>query len=243
MSTTLSTNAMVTKLQQKFPIGIQSAQWLDFLNEAFRKINQAQKGGFTWQVKKTTILIPAGAQGNVALPADFDPGKTAFLFGNAMPGATSTLIPYSTLTDFITDQNFATQGIGFFSSWTFLPNFVIAAPTSYGWYIRLSPDTAFPLPVGGVTLGFWYHAVNFAPLAAAANAFFPTPDQFDSLIMDLAEAEARRTYGAAGWDKIAAAATQTMNELIDTYRTDRYNLAGLSDQVLQAQEKQVEGDR
>lgn len=232
---------MITKLQQKFPIGIGTQQWLDFLNEAFRKVNQMQKGGFVWQLKKTNITVVAGAQVGTALPADFDPGKSAFLSGPAI--GTATPIPYKPVSEFLAEQDFQVQGTGAFSSWTFRPNFTVAAPTNYAWVLLLAPDTAFPLGVGGVTLALWYHAVNYPALTAAGNAFFPTPDQFDSLIMDLAEAEARREYTASGWDKLAAGATQSLQELIGDYRTDRYDLAGIMDVTMQAQEKAVERDR
>ena len=243
MSTTLSTSAMILKLQTKFPIGIGTPQWLDFLNEAFRKIDQASKGGFIWQLKSTTIVLPAGAQVANALPADFDPGKSAFLYGATTVTPTSTLIPYHTPSEFVNEQHYATTAIAMFSSWTFYPNFTLGPPTSYGWTMKLAPDTAFPLAAGGVTLRLYYHAVNLPAFTAAANVFFPTPDQFDGLIMDFAEAEARREYSASGWDKLAAQATQSSSELIDTYRTDRYDLAGISDVVAQSTEKQAERDR
>ena len=243
MSTTLATSVMVSTLQVRYPIGIGSAQWMFYLNEAFRKINQMSKGGFVWQLKFVGINIPAGAQIANPLPADFDPGKSAWLYSTALSVTpTTTTIPYKSLEEFTTEQQFGTTGIGLFSSWTYYPNFTFGPPTSYGWTLKLAPDTAFPLGVG-ITMGFYYHAVNFASLTSAANVYFPTPDQFDSLILDLAEAEARRQYSAAGWDKLAAQATQAVMELVDTYRTDRFNLAGLSDVGAQAQEKAVERDR
>ena len=242
MSTTLSTTGMITILQRKFPIGIGTAQWLDFLNEAFRKINQMEKGGFVWQLKFAQLTIPAGVQVPNALPADFDPGKSAYLYSRTTTTPTSTQIPYKPLSDFTVEQHFQSMGISMFSSWTFRPNFTFGPPTSYAWTMSLAPDTAFPL-APGVTMGFYYHAVNFQPFTAAANVFFPTPDQFDSLIMDLAEAEARREYTASGWDKLAASATGSIQELVGAYRTDRYDLAGIQDVTMQAQEKAVERDR
>ena len=242
MSTTLSTATMVTTLQRKFPIGILSAQWMDFLNEAFRKINQMSKGGFIWQLKQTTLTAPSGAIVTIALPADFDPGKSAFLFGNGTTTPTSSIIPYMTMSEFLLEQDFNVAGIGYFSSWTFRPNFTLSAPTSYSWVMLLAPNQAYPLPAP-VSFGFMYHAVNYPSFASGSNIYFPTPDQFDSLILDIAEAEARREFGAAGWEKLAALATQGISDLIDTYRTDRYDLAGLSDVTAQAQEKQAAGDK
>lgn len=241
MSTTLSTTAMIAKLQQKFPIGILAAQWLDFLNEAFRKINQSQKGGFIWQLKPVVFALAPGAQVISYLPADFDPGRSAFMYGGS-GAATQTVIPYKPVEEFVNEQHFSTTAIGLFSSWTFYPFFTFGPPTLYQFIFRLAPDTAFPLAVP-TALKLYYHAVNFPAFTNAANVYFPTPDQFDSLIMDLAEAEARREYTASGWEKLAAAATQSMNELVDTYRTDRFDLAGVSDVMAQAQEKSAERDR
>jgi hypothetical protein len=235
---------MVAKLQQKCPIGILSAQWMDFLNEAFRKVDQMSKGGFIWQLKSAGITLPAGLQpaGGTALPADFDPGKTAVLYG-ATTGATQSTIPYKPVDEWTREANFQATAIGQFSSWTFRPNFTFGPPTSYAWALFLAPGTAFPLGGGGSAMSLFYHAVVYPQFVAAANVYFPTPDQFDSLIMDLAEAEARREYSLGGWDKLAAAATQGINEIIDTYRTDRYDLAGVQDVTAQAQEKAAERDR
>ncbi len=242
MSTTLSTNAMVALLQRKTGIGLSASDSMDRLNEAFRRVGQMSKGGFIWQLKQTTLAIPAGAIVPVALPADFDPGKSAFLFGNGVTTPTATLIPYKSPVEFANEQHFQTGTIGNFSSWTFKPNFTLAAPTSYGWSLLLAPNEAYPLP-GIVNLGFFYHAVNFPAFAAANNVYFPTPDQFDSMIVDLAVAEVRNIYGMARSNDEYQMAYQAIAEIIDTYRTDRYDLAGLTDQVAQAQEKQVEKDK
>jgi hypothetical protein len=250
MSTTLSTLTMITGsttsvgLQTRFPMGIGTNQWMGYLNEAFRKINQMQKGGFIWQLKLASINIPAGAQVANPLPADFDPGKSAFLYSTALAVTpTTTMIPFMPVEEFVKQQQFQVTGPGILAAWTFFPNTALGPPTSYAWTMKLAPDTAFPIPPPGFTMGFYYHAVNFPQFTAAANVFFPTPDQFDSMILDMAEAEARRQYGAAGWDKLAAQATQSVQELVDTYRTDRYDLAGVGDVTMQAQEKAAERDR
>lgn len=240
MSTTLSTTQMVAQLQRKFPLNISTTEAMERLNEAFRKINQMSKGGFIWQLKQSAITLPAGAQVANALPADFDPGKKAIIYGDGTVTPTKTEIPYLPYVEAVKQQHFPNQKIGGFACWTFKPNFTLTAPTSYGWTAVFFPSDAFPLAAGGVTLPIIYHAVNFQPFAAAANVYFPTPDQFDSLIIDLAEAELSRIYGRSGWDKIAAQATQAIQEMIDTYRTDRYDLAGIADQMLQSQEKQTE---
>lgn len=239
MSTTLSTNAMIALLQRKTGLGLGNTDCMDFLNEAFRKVNQMSKGGFIWQLKQTTLTAPAGPIAAIALPADFDPGKSAFLFGNGVTTPSATTIPYRTPSEFLIEQHFQTTGTGAFSSWTFRPNFTLTAPTSYLWSLLLAPNSAYPLAVP-VSLGFFYHAVNYAAFAAANDVFFPTPDQFDSLLVDLAVAEVRNIYRMSGEEGEVQKAMAAIADVIDTYRTDRFNLAGLTDQLAQSQEQQLE---
>jgi hypothetical protein len=231
---------MIARLQKKTGLAI-GAAWdivcLDYLNEAFRKLNQNSKGGFVWQVKSTNLSVPA-VQGFISLPADFDPGKDAWLIGNSTT-ATSTVIPYVPWKDWVNEEGYQVTGVGLFSSWTFRPNFT-GAPATYAYVAEMAPASAFG---AAPFLRFMYHAVNFPPLANGANIFFPTPDQFDSLIVDLALAEMRNVYRLSGDQLEMQTTMQAVNEIIDTYRTDRYNLAGLSDQLAQAQEKQTTGAR
>ncbi len=237
MSTTLSMAAMVTKLQRKTGLGLAQADCVDFLNEAFRKINQSSKGGFIWQLKATTITVPNGAQVNIALPSDFDPGKTAVLRGNAPLGtATATIIPYFQVKDFVNQEHYQTGTVSQFSCWTFTPNF--SAPTSYPFNMILGPKTAYPTAT--LQLPFYYHAVNYPVVAYGASNYFPSPDQFDSMIVDLAIAEVGDVYRMSDAVQKRQMAMQAINEIIDTYRSDRYDLSGLSDQAAQAQEKNFE---
>jgi hypothetical protein len=235
MSTTLSMTAMVARLQRKTGLGLGSSDCVDFLNEAFRKVNQMSKGGFIWQLKTATITVPA-VEGYVALPPDFDPGKTAVLRGDGSITPTKTLIPYMSPKEFVNEQNYQTTGLGMFSAWTFYP--VFNAPLTYAYQMALAPSTSFGPPP--IPLLFTYHAVNFAPVPLGAANYFPTPDQFDSMIVDLAIAEVRNVYRMSGEQSEVEQAVAAIAQVIDTYRTDRYDLAGLSDQSAQAQEKQLE---
>ena len=232
MSTTLSTQAMVTMLNRK--TGLPLPDGIDFLNEAFRKINQMSKGGFIWQFKTTTLNIPF-IYGTVPLPADFDPGKTAILRGDGTITPTKTIIPYMPAKDWVNEENFQTTGTGFFSAWTFYPSFTL--PTTYAYVMQLGPASAFGIPV---VLPFFYHALNYQPIVAGPNNYFPTPDQFDNLIVDLAIAEVRNVYRMSGGQEEVEKALGAIAQIIDTYRTDRMDLAGLTDQMAQAQEKQTE---
>lgn len=241
MSTTLTTQQLVAKLQRKFPLGISSTDAMDFLNEAFRRVNQMSKGGFAWQLKGSTINIPAGPAVPTTLPNDYDPGKKAIIWGiSGTP--TKTEIPYKSYAEIVNEQHYPAQQLAAFSAWTQVPQFTLSAPTSYQWLISLYPADAFPLANPAV-LGLVYHAVSFPPFPVSATVYFPTPDQFDSFICDLAEAELARVYNRSGWDKLEARAMQGLSEMVDSYRTDKLDLASLGDQVMTAQEKQVERSR
>ena len=237
MSTTLSTTQMIALLQLKTGLGLSSPFCLDRLNEAFRLINQSGEGGLVWQLKQTTIVVPPGAITAIALPADFDPGKTAILRGTVSTG-TLTEIPYMKWSDFVGQEHFQTTQADFFACWTYQTTFT--PPTSYTYSMKLGPATAFPS--AGQSLPFTYHAVSLPPVASGAGNYFPTPDQFDSMIVDLARAEIegiyRMTPSGAG-----PQAMKAVMQIIDTYRSDRANLAGLSDQMAQAQEAQIEASK
>jgi len=236
MSNTLSTTTMVARLQRKFPIGLSTSDAMDFLNEAYRKLNQTSKGGYIWQVRTTTLTHPAGAMQEIAMPADFDPGKSAWLRAQSTAvSPTLTTIPYKAYQEFYLQENFTSMGIGHISAWSFRP-IVTAAPDSYAWVMNFKPASAFPL-AADLDFYFTYHTATFTPVTMDPAHYFPTPGQFDSLIIDLAEAEYSRIYGRAGWEKIQQQAMQGIMEIIDTYRTDRYDLAGVSDLAIQMQER------
>jgi hypothetical protein len=207
-----------------------------YLNEAFRKINQMSKAGFVWQIYTTLITAPAGGATTINLPNNFDPGKSAWLRGQPGSTTTDTIIPYKPNQEFYMQEHFSSMGIGQFSAWTYRPNFALGPVP---WVLMLSPGAAFPLPAP-INFYISYHAVSFPSLAYGAAIYFPTPDQFDSLIIDLAEAEVTRIYRASGWEKIQQKAMESVAEMIDTYRTDRYDLSGLTDLTMQAQERQLD---
>lgn len=228
MSTTLTTAQMVKRVQRKTGLGLPDADAMDFLNEAFRYINQGSKGGYIWQFKVATLTW--GVSTNITTaPVDFDPGKEAILRGNGVNTPTTSVIPYKLMKEWVNEGHYQTP---FWSSWT-------TYPILPDWKIALGGPAITGL-TPGFTLPFHYHAVSFPPLAVGDTIFFPTPDQFDSLIVDLAVAEIRTVYNMSGADFLWQKAMASINNIVDTYRTDRYDLAGVTDTVAQAQEKQAE---
>jgi hypothetical protein len=232
---------MVARLQRKFPIGLGVTDAFSFICEAFRRIDQMSKGGFVWQVGVTTLTAPAGAATDISLPADFDPGKTAWLRGSSVvTSPTLTIIPYKPYSDFYNQEHFVQASLavgGTFSAWSYKPSI---AGSTVTWKMNLRPSEQFPL-ANPVAFDLTYHKVcNTNAFAVGPAVYFPTPDQFDGLILDLAEAELSRVYGRGGWEKIQQQAMQGIADMVDTYRTERYTLAGVSDMVIQAQERQAD---
>ena len=138
---------------------------------------------------------------------------------------------------------------GLVSCWTFYTNFTVGAgPTftpKYSYRGKIYPNSAKPtVTTGAFTFNFAYHtdvsSVEFAftPTATAPN-YFPTPNSFDTLIIELAEAEVRRIYGLAGWEIIQKRAESAIMNLLDSYRSTKNVLAGLQDQQKQVQERKL----
>ena len=252
MSTLLSLSSMVTECQSRVPIGLSSAFWVKKLNEAYRWISQ--KGNFIWDVKLDAVTVTA-AQNYFTLPADCDPGKPMYLAGpvsgvSAQTGNVLSIIPYKPWDETL-DQQYAevTAPPGLFSCWTFSTKFTVGAGPayvpSYRYEARLYPTSASPtVTTGAFSFSFAYHvdvsSTEYATTAtAAAPNFFPTPNSFDNLLIELAEAEAKRIYGLAGWDVIQKRAESAIVNLLDSYRSTKNVLSGLTDQQKQVSEKKM----
>jgi hypothetical protein len=123
------------------------------------------------------------------------------------------------------------------SCWAFNTSFTVGPPPVYTYTGHLFPVDAI---TQNVEFRFYYHAdVASAELTSSATAFFPTPNIFDSLMIELAEAEARRIYGLAGWEAIQKRAESAIMSLLDSYRSTKNSLGGLVDQQKQTNEKKL----
>ncbi len=259
MSNLLSVSAMVTECQSRVPIGLSSAFWVKKLNEAYRWISQ--KGNFIWDVKFYPVTMNAGQDyfeipdgSTPGIPA-CDPGKPMYLAGPysavvSLPTPMNSTIPYVPWDESL-DQQYAevTPPVGLFSCWTFSTNFTVGAgpafAPSYKYRGQLYPSSAKPtVATGAFSFSFAYHTdvsnVEFATTATAtAPNYFPTPNSFDNLIIELAEAEAKRIYGITGWDIVQKRAESTIVTLLDSYRSTKNVLSGLQDQQKQNAEKKM----
>lgn len=249
MSNLLSTQAMVAECQRRVPIQLTNAFWMRKLNEAYRWISQ--KGNFIWTVKYASpaISVPIGNSG-FQLPTDCDTGKPMWLAGpmsNALAtqlGVMKTLIPYKPWDESL-DQQYAevTAPPGLYSCWTFSYDPITGSPPAYTYWYRATLYPASAAPTGGTgafNFLFYYHMdVASAELAESATVFFPTPNSFDNLLIELAEAEVRRIYGLAGWDIIQKRAESAIVTLLDSYRSTKNLLNGMIDQQKQANEAKM----
>jgi len=221
VSTTLNLNAMVADVQNRIPMGLSSSYITDRLNESFRWI--AQQESFLWNLRRTTVAVDAVTV-DFPLPAGADPGDVMSLYGSAFEYE----IP------FIPFVRFSQQGVwnrgpqsGMFSAWTILN-------TGSSYMGKMAPDTELVAPE---ELNLFYHA-TVSPISLG-TAFFPSPDEFDSLIVDLTEAEIKRRYYLAGWEGVQQKATEQVKKLMDVYASSKKYIQGLADQAARTQEAQV----
>lgn len=246
MSTLLSTSAMVAECQSRVPIGLSSTFWMKKLNEAYRWISQ--KGNFIWDLKGADINVP-GLINYFDLPTDCDPGKPMYLVGPisvfSTAGTLDTLVPYVAWDD-AGLQKFSEVGAypgvveGVVSCWSFRANFTYAgAPPTWnykytGYYF---PADAISTPAQFCLV---YHTdVSGVEYTSSASVFFPTPNSFDNLMIELAEAEARRIYGLSGFEIIQKRAESAVVNLLDSYRSTKNVLSGIIDQQKQTAERQM----
>jgi len=221
MSSTLSFGDMVALLQQRIPMGIQSAYCKDRLNESYRWI--AQQDSFMWALRRTTVTVNATTV-DFQLPSDADPGDVMMLYGQSFKAE----IPFVPFDKWGLQEVFnSPPPSGLFSAWTITNNGTI-------YQGKLAPDTTLS---GAVTLNLFYHAI--AVQLTNDNEFYPSPDEFDTVIVDLSEAEIKRVYHLAGWQDIQSKATESAKKLIDSYRSSKRYIEGLANQAMNAQEAQL----
>jgi hypothetical protein len=239
MSKTLSTNAMVAEVQRRVPIGIPAGTCLDRLNEAYRWI--CQQGSFVWMLNQGTVTItspalPAGRSGTFTLPTDFDPGRPAYILYGGLE------IPYKPYDVAQKHQTYnTTVGANQFSLWSFRTSFA-AAPVTYSYIGQVFPEASYPLNGTTTTLTIIYHTTTASPLVTTTPpvySYYPTPDAFDSFIVDMAESELRRTYGLAGFENLIQKAQGSLQMMLDAYRSTKPTMMGVMDQTRQTQESQA----
>jgi len=97
----------------------------------------------------------------------------------------------------------------------------------YAYLAYLAPAAAANAS-GSTTLPFIYHTKPTV-LTMSASQFFPSPDDFDDVLVWLAAASIQQTYGIVGWQALREDAMQAMAPLIDVYKSTNLDV-GLMDQ-------------
>lgn len=247
MSTTTTTAAMVAKLQQRIPMGLANAYCMDQLNQAFRWIEQ--QGAFTWNLAFSDVIVRAGTffVAPADMPPRFDAGKPTTIYGvpHFLTGQGAP-IPYVAPETISQHQTFHVFGFsgsmaGVFSVFTIVTNLGTGQGGTVAWptevpYILFAPSLSIP-PVD-TTYHIVYHQIPLVALAEGVG-FYPTPDPFDDLIVDLAEGEIKRIYNLTMWEAAIQKAQNSTLLLLDKYRSPRQELAGLTEQAKETQESQL----
>jgi hypothetical protein len=242
MSNLLSTSAMVAECQSRVPIGLDATFWMKKLNEAYRWI--CQKGNFIWELRSSDINVTA-FMNFFPIPSDVNAGKPMYLAGpvvNLDPTAAelNSLVP-SVPWDEAWMQRASEMPLipGGVSCWSFRPNFSVGPPPVYTYFGYIFPIDAL---TASCSFRLIYHSdVSSTEFSSAANQFFPTPNIFDNLLIELAEAEAKRIYGIAGWDIVQKRAESGIVSLLDPYRSTKNAIAGTVDQQKQTGERKLMG--
>lgn len=217
MSSTISTQAMVAELARRVPLAYSANVAMEALNSALRWINQ--QGSFPWMIRKTTAAV-TGATGALALPADFDPGKQAVLYGTATD-AVPTEIPFKPWAEAVRHQVTSSGAQGVYSCWSYYATYSSGPPPSVALAGMIFP----PAYATNGTLQLVYHSVAYQTLTSGASTYFPTPDHFDHLILELAESELMRQYRIAGWDVLWKRVTDQLRALLGAYTTTKMAMA------------------
>lgn len=213
MSTTLTMTMMQAELSRRVPAAYTAGVAADALNGALRWINQ--QGSFPWLLRRATIVTSNSTE-MFALPGDFDPGKAAVVYGG-ITSPVPTEIPYKPWGDAVKNQvhQTAVTNSGVVSCWSYYATLVDTTVTLYG---ALFPSGS----VKTGTLTLVYHAVTFPVIT---TGYFPTPDHFDYLIVELAESELMRQYRIAGWDILYKRTTDQLRAMLGAYTTTKTAMA------------------
>lgn len=227
---TLSTTALVSEVVQRCRIGIDANFAIARLNQSYRDI--VRNVGFIWELKKTTLTV-ASAATTADLPPDFDPGKPAYLSG---PSAMPINLPHKTFDTGFDYQLFysASASAGLYSAWTFYANFAAGPPVVYTYTAQLFPASAAP-GGGGFSLPFVYHQL-YADQIIGTDKYFPSPSEFDYVLILMAEAETKRIYEIPSWTTAKGKADEALGPLIDIYRSSKLVLPGLMEQDRETKE-------
>lgn len=218
----MTVTQMVADCALRLPIRLSTSFWTDRLNEGYRLI--CQQGAFPWAMKIAPVAIDTN--GNFTMPADFSPGKEPFMYVGAIK------IMYAPLDKAAMEYDLGTDGAAGFSSFSYYAN-LSNAPLSYSYTGIVFPAAARPT-TGTASALLVYH--SGIPDAVTASGTFPTPPEFDSVLMELAEAEAKRRYRYPDYQVAQERAKAQLQTMLQNYRSTRASQMGVAEQTLKVQD-------
>lgn len=211
----MSFTTMQTELQRRVQqLGATDAG--SAINRAIRWTNSL--GAYSFQLQTPTTLAVTST-GNIAAPADFDPGKPCYC---ANPNGTP--IRFGPPTDV-----WETQGLNTIVDSGFDRFYIqVGATTTHTLYF-------WPVQTGTTTVTFIYHKIT-ADIAGATTSNLPR--DFDDLIIDLAEAEESRIFDKGEvWAGLLQRSQERTKSLLDAYRSERIATGLSSENAAVVQEK------
>ena len=219
---------MVLDIQSRIPMGLGQPYIILRLNETFRWI--AQQESFMWQLRRKIVAVDPDTV-DFPLPDDADPGDIMSLYGEDFKAE----IPFIPFQRFSQQQIFPSRipVAAPFSAWTIVAPAPPAQPPP-AFIGKLAPDTPLLAPV---ELNLFYHAS--AQPVTDPDLFFPSPDEFDSSLVDLTEAEIKRRYHIGGYEQVQQKAIESVKKLTDVYKSSKTLIQGMADQAARTQEAQL----
>lgn len=169
------------------------------LNRAVQFINR--QGSFSFQLASQTTFSTDGTT-NVNTPNDLDPGKAMYL-----QNANGSPIQRIPISDAWMTQNYNTYADAGFSGFI-----LIVAPAAPHQF-RLYPSVS-----AAQTVTLIYHKV----VANITSGVTNLPQDFDDLVIDLAEAEERRIFDIGNaWPALLSRSMEQIKALLEGYRTQK----------------------
>lgn len=232
MSSTLSTADLVKGVQDRTGIGLSNSFCMDRLNEQYRWI--CQRGNMSWLLTSATVVAtstssaaPGYSPVTFPLPGNFDKGAPYALSGDITAGQ-ALEIPFVQWDEALHQQFYNVgAGVSEYACWSFI-----------GSTGRLFPNSS----AASSSHVFVYHLNPGTPLAVGTTVYFPTPDAFDSMLVQMAVASIMgpEWYSMVGWDVLQKASQDSALALLDRYRTTKVSMIGMVDQGKRAQELAAE---
>lgn len=202
---------------------------------ALEALNRAQKwcvrqGSFQFMMTTVPYTFSSGggileqvgqmaAKAQISLP--MDPGKAKMVFN--LDGTPIRHVPFD---EFWQSVNYNIPTGTMYDTYTVKTQFYSNAPV----------HTFYFLPNVDGDAVIYYHSI-LGEIADGGGSYSELPNDFDDLLVDLAEAEERRIYDIGdSWQLLLQRSQEQIKLLLDGYRSSTQQETNLSDATVKAQE-------